>query len=47
MKANQAAFELGQMAERLTAGCHAHVAAIQIARDPRGVGLDVAMHRTG
>jgi hypothetical protein len=35
MKANQAAFKLGQMAERLAAGYHAHVAAIQIARDPR------------
>jgi hypothetical protein len=39
MKANQAAFEIGQMAERLAAGYNAHIAAIQIAGDPSATSL--------
>jgi len=39
LRANQAAFEIGQMAERIHGGYFMHVAAIQIARDPRAVAL--------
>ena len=39
MKANQAAFEIGQLAERLAGGYHAHAAALAVASDPRAVVL--------
>jgi hypothetical protein len=39
MKANQRAFEIGQMAERIAAGYYPHIAAIQIAQDPPSVSL--------
>jgi hypothetical protein len=35
MKANQAAFDAGQLAERLAQGYYAHLAAISVAADPR------------
>ena len=35
MKANQAAFDIGQMAQRMAEGYFTHVAAIRIATDPR------------
>jgi len=38
-KANQAAFDVGQMAHRMAGGYYMHVAAIQVARDPRAVRL--------
>jgi hypothetical protein len=39
MKANQAAFNIGQMAERIAQGYYVHLAAIEVARDPRAVAL--------
>jgi hypothetical protein len=39
MKANQAAFEIGQVAQRMFEGYFAHVAAIQVAKDPRAAAL--------
>jgi hypothetical protein len=39
MKANQAAFEIGQMTERLAQGYYIHWAAIRVARDRRAVAL--------
>lgn len=39
MKQNQAAFDIGQMVERIADGYYTHVAAIQIATDPRAKTL--------
>jgi hypothetical protein len=39
MKANQAAFDIGQMTERMAQGYYMHLAAIQVAKDPRAVSL--------
>lgn len=39
MKANQAAFDAGQLAERLAQGYYAHLAALSVAADPRAVQL--------
>lgn len=39
MKPNQAAFDTGQLVERLTQGYYSHVAAISIATDPRATLL--------
>lgn len=39
MKPNQAAFEAGQLAERISQGYYAHLAAITIATDPRASHL--------
>jgi hypothetical protein len=36
---NQAAFDIGQMIERVADGYYTHVAAIQIAGDPRRKGF--------
>jgi hypothetical protein len=36
---NQAAFDIGQMADRLAQGYFMHLAAIQVAKDPRAVAL--------
>ena len=38
-KANQAAFDIGQMTERMAQGYYMHVAAIQVAKDPRAIFL--------
>ena len=39
MKMNQAAFEIGRLAERMAAGYYAHAAAIVVATDPRAKAL--------
>ena len=39
LKANQAAFDIGQMAHRMFEGYYMHLAAIQVAKDPRAVTL--------
>jgi hypothetical protein len=39
MKPNQAAFDAGQLAERLSEGYYAHLAAISVATDPRAAQL--------
>lgn len=39
MKVNQAAFDVGRLAERLAAGYYAYVAAIQVAGNPRAKDL--------
>lgn len=39
MKANQAAFDAGQLSERLAQGYYSHLAAISVAADPRAVNL--------
>ncbi|SME98225.1 hypothetical protein [Pseudogulbenkiania subflava] len=39
MKLNQAAFDVGQLAERLSQGYYAHLAAISVATDPRAAQL--------
>lgn len=39
MKANQAAFDAGQLAERLADGYYAHLAAISVIADPRAIHL--------
>jgi hypothetical protein len=39
LKPNQAAFGIGQMAERMVQGYFMHLAAIQVATDPRAVAL--------
>lgn len=39
MKANQPAFEIGQMAEKVAQGYYTHTAAIEVARDPRAKAL--------
>lgn len=39
MKANQAAFEIGQLADHLARGYHAHTAAMLVATDPRAEAL--------
>ena len=39
MKVNQAAFDAGQLAERLSHGYYAHLAATVVATDPRSVQL--------
>jgi hypothetical protein len=39
MKANQAAFEVGQLAQRMAVGYFAHKAAIAVATDPRAKNL--------
>jgi hypothetical protein len=39
MKVNQAAFDAGQLAERLAQGYYSHLAAIAVATDPRAVQL--------
>jgi hypothetical protein len=39
MKANQPAFNAGQLAERLAQGYYAHLSAISVAADPRAVHL--------
>ena len=36
---NQAAFDIGQMTERMVQGYFMHLAAIQVAKDPRAVAL--------
>jgi hypothetical protein len=43
MKVNQAAFDVGQMAQRMAEGYLMHVAAIQIATDPRASALSPAV----
>jgi hypothetical protein len=39
MKANQAAFDVGRLAERMAQGYYAHSAAISVASDPRAEAL--------
>ncbi|HXH92049.1 MAG TPA: hypothetical protein VNN25_10750 [Thermoanaerobaculia bacterium] len=39
MKANQSAFDAGQLAERLAQGYYSHLAAIAVATDPRALKL--------
>jgi hypothetical protein len=39
LKANQAAFDIGQMAHRMFEGYYMHLAAIQVAKDPRAIAL--------
>jgi hypothetical protein len=39
MKANQAAFDAGQLAERLAQGYYAHLAALSVAADPKAAQL--------
>src|SRR5262245_52702875 len=39
MKVNQAAFDAGQLAERMAQGYFVHVAAIEVATDPRASAL--------
>jgi hypothetical protein len=39
LKPNQAAFDIGKMAHRMAEGYYMHLAAIQVARDPRAVAL--------
>jgi hypothetical protein len=39
LKANQAAFDIGQMTQRMVEGYFMHLAAIQVARDPRALAL--------
>jgi hypothetical protein len=39
LKANQAAFDISQMAHRMFEGYYTHLAAIQVARDPRAIAL--------
>jgi len=43
MKANQAAFECGQLAERMAQGYYAHKAAIEVATDSRAKALAPAV----
>ena len=43
MKANQAAFDAGQLAERLSQGYYSHLAAIMVAMDPRAIHLAPAI----
>jgi hypothetical protein len=38
-KANQAAFDVGQMAQRMFEGYYMHLAVIQVAKDPRAIFL--------
>jgi hypothetical protein len=40
---NQAAFDIGQMAERMAHGYLMHLAVIQVAKDPRAVALSPTM----
>jgi hypothetical protein len=37
LKASQAAFDIGQMTDRMVQGYYMHLAAIQVATDPRAV----------
>jgi hypothetical protein len=39
LRANQAAFDIGQMTERMAQGYYMHLAAIKVAKDPRAVAL--------
>jgi hypothetical protein len=39
MKANQAAFDCGQLAERMCRGYYSHAAAVELVRNPRSVAL--------
>ena len=42
-KANQAAWDVGQMAHRLAEGYYTHLAVIQVAKEPRAVALSPAV----